>query len=491
MAPVSQLNYQLDQLAKKQYVLGLPKQSKTPYLLRPMTDTILIVDDESSILSSLKDILEDEGYAVSAASSAEDAITICENEDGNKFQAALVDIWMPGKDGLELLEWLQAEYPKLPVIIMSGHGTIETAVKATKMGAYDFIEKPLSIEKILITLKHALKEAALELENEELKRSLPVQDYEIVGESIEIKGVLDQIETAAPTDSWVLIKGENGTGKELVAQQIHKQSLRKNNPFVELNCAAIPEELIESELFGYEKGAFPGAINQKVGKFDKANGGTLFLDEIGDMSLKTQSKILRVLQEQRFERLGGTEVFKVDVRIIAATNKNLEKEIKKGTFREDLYFRLNVIPIEIPPLRERLDDIPLLVNYFLKQFNSFTTREEKEFTPEAMECMMQYHWPGNIRELRNIVERIVIMVKDQKIQPDQIPPSVRLRQTEVFQKDLSLPLEQVIRNFEKQFITSVLKKFKWNLSQAAQSIQIEKLTLNEKIKNLNIVVPNS
>lgn len=456
-----------------------------------MTDKILIVDDESAILSSLKDILEDEGYEVKAAPSTEDAINICTDEGGYQFQAALVDIWMPGKDGLELLEWLQIQYPKLPVIIMSGHGTIETAVKATKMGAYDFIEKPLSIEKILITLKHALKEVALERENEELKRNLPIQSYQIVGNSTEIKTVLDQVSTAAPTDSWVLIKGENGTGKELVAQQIHKQSLRKGNPFIELNCAAIPEELIESELFGYEKGAFPGAIKQKLGKFDKANGGTLFLDEIADMSLKTQSKILRVLQEQRFERVGGTEMFEVNVRIIAATNKNLEEEIKKGTFREDLYFRLNVIPIEIPPLRHRLDDIPILVKYFLQHLNHVGNREEKEFTQEAMDCMMQYHWPGNIRELRNIVERIVIMVKDQKIQPDQIPPSVRLRQTEVFQKDLSLPLGQVLENFEKQFITSVLKKFKWNLLKTAQSIQIEKSDLNKRIKELKIVVPNA
>lgn len=456
-----------------------------------MTDKILIVDDETAILSSLKDILEDEGYTVTSAASAEDAISKCTDEGGYQFKAALVDIWMPGKDGLELLEWLQVKYPKLPVIIMSGHGTIETAVKATKMGAYDFIEKPLSIEKILITLKHALKEVALEQENEELKRNLPIQDYKVVGNSTEIKTVLEQVSTAAPTDSWVLIKGENGTGKELIAQQIHKQSLRQGAPFIELNCAAIPEELIESELFGYEKGAFPGAVKQKPGKFDKANGGTLFLDEIGDMSLKTQSKILRVLQEQRFERVGGTEVFEVDVRIIAATNKNLEEEIKKGNFREDLYFRLNVIPIEIPPLRYRLDDIPVLINHFLEQLGKGANRESKKFTKEAMDCMMQYHWPGNIRELRNIVERIVIMVKDQRIQPEQIPPSVRLRQTEVFQKDLSLPLGQVLQNFEKQFITSVLKKFKWNLLKTAQSIQIEKHELNERIKALKIVVPNT
>ena len=454
-----------------------------------MTDKILIVDDETSILASIKDILEDEKFTVKTAESGEKAMQILRKVDGSSMQAALVDIWMPDMDGLQLLDWLQRNFPKLPVIMMSGHGNIETAVKATKKGAYDFIEKPLSLEKILITLKHALKESALEKENEELKRKFPQQSLEIIGKSSEIRTILEQVDMAAPSEGWVLIKGENGTGKELIAKRIHNNSLRKSKPFIELNCAAIPEELIESELFGHEKGSFTGASNQKIGKFDQANGGTLFLDEIGDMSLKTQAKILRVLQEQRFERVGGTQVFEVDVRIITASNKNLEEEITKGNFREDLFYRLNVIPIEVPPLRERKGDIPILIDYFLKFFSIGTLKKQKEINKEALDCMNNYHWPGNIRELKNIVERIVIMIRDEVIKLEHIPPVIRVPNTGILQvDDYPSVLKEATERFEKQFVQTMLKKNNWNISKTAEVIQVERSNLHRKIKNLGIVV---
>ncbi len=450
---------------------------------------ILIVDDETSILSSLKGTLEDEGFNVVTAESGERAMRFMRKAENSTIQVVMVDIWMPNMNGLQLLDWLQINFPKLPVIIMSGHGTIETAVRATKKGAYDFIEKPLSLDKVLITLKHALKEAALEKENEELKRKVPQQNTEIIGKSKEIQAVLEQVDMAAPSDGWVLIKGENGTGKELIARRIHNQSLRKDGPFIELNCAAIPEELIESELFGHEKGSFTGASTQKIGKFDQANGGTLFLDEIGDMSLKTQAKILRVLQEQRFERVGGTQMFKVDVRIITASNKNLEEEINTGNFREDLYYRLNVIPIEIPPLRERKGDIPLLINYFLRFFGDRGRGLVKRLTPDAQECMNVYHWPGNIRELKNIVERIVIMINEPKIEVRHIPPVVRIPSTDLLQvAEYSGTFKEATSQFEKQFIQSMLEKNNWNVSKTSEMIQVERSNLHRKINSLGIVV---
>jgi two-component system, NtrC family, nitrogen regulation response regulator NtrX len=455
-----------------------------------MPDNILIVDDEISILSTLSDILEDEGFSTATADSAEAGIEVLKGNHEDTFQAALVDIWMPGIDGIEFLDWIKRRYPKLPVIMISGHGTIETAVKATKKGAYDFIEKPLSIESVLITLNHALKEAALEKENEELKSRQKPQDFEIIGESDQIKEVLEQISTAAPTDSWVLIKGENGTGKELVAKQIHLKSKRKSRPFVEVNCAAIPEDMIESELFGHEKGAFPGAVKEKIGKFDQANGGTLFLDEIGDMSLKTQSKILRVLQEQRFERVGGSEVFEADIRIIAASNKNLEEEIAQGNFREDLFYRLNVIPIDIPPLASRKEDIPILIDHFIHQFSADGAYHKKKIGKEAIKCLMGYHWPGNIRELKNIVERMMIMVKEKTIRLEHVPPAIRMSSEELLQvKGLPDTFKEARETFEKQYIQSMLKLNNWNISKTAEKIQVERSNLHRKIKNLEIVVP--
>jgi two-component system, NtrC family, nitrogen regulation response regulator NtrX len=455
-----------------------------------MAEKILIVDDELSILSALQDVLQDEGFETTTADSAEAAMEILQRSSINRFQAAMLDIWMEEIDGIELLEWIKDRYPGLPVIMMSGHGTIETAVKATKIGAYDYIEKPISLEELLITLNHALKESALEKENEELRRRNRPQSFEIIGNSSAIKKVLEQIDLAAPTDGWVLINGENGTGKELVARQIHNKSLRKTAPFIELNCAAIPDEMIENELFGHEKGAFPGATSLKIGKFDQANGGTLFLDEIGDMSLKTQSKILRVLEEQRFERVGGTELFEVDVRIIAASNKNIQKEIAAGNFREDLFYRLNVIPIDIPSLRERKKDVPLLIEHFLKLFSANGKSFKKKIGKEALNSMMAYHWPGNVRELKNIVERMVIMVTTQTITLKQVPPVIRMANKELLQVD-SFPasFREAKETFEKQFIQTMLMKNNWNISRTAENIQVERSNLHRKIKQLEIVVP--
>jgi two-component system nitrogen regulation response regulator NtrX len=455
-----------------------------------MTNKILIVDDELSILSTLKDVLEDEGFETVTADSAEAAMEILQRSSINRFQAALLDIWMEEIGGIELLEWIKDRNPRLPVIMMSGHGTIETAVKATKKGAYDFIEKPISLEELLITLNHAMKEAALERENEELKLRQKPQNFEIIGVSPAIKKVMDQIELAAPSDGWVLINGENGTGKELVARQIHNHSLRRSGPFIELNCAAIPDEMIESELFGHEKGAFSWATSLKIGKFDQANGGTLFLDEIGDMSLKTQSKILRVLEEQRFERVGGTEMFEVDIRVIAASNKNLQEEIAAGNFREDLYYRLNVIPIEIPPLKERKKDIPLLIDHFLNVFVENGKSPGKKISKEALNSLITYHWPGNVRELKNIVERMIIMVKSPTISLKHVPPAIRMANQELLQED-SFPttFKEAKETFEKQFIQTMLLKNNWNISKTAETIQVERSNLHRKIKQLEIVVP--
>ncbi|MBU2513632.1 sigma-54 dependent transcriptional regulator [bacterium] len=455
-----------------------------------MADRILIVDDELSILSTLQEVLEDEGFKTETASSAEAAMEILQRSSINSFQAALIDIWMEEIDGIELLEWIKDRYLKMPVIMMSGHGTIETAVKATKIGAYDFIEKPISLEELLITINHALKEAALLKENEELRRRQKPQNYEIIGVSPAIRKVMEQIELAAPSDGWVLIRGENGTGKELVARQIHNKSLRQSKPFIELNCAAIPDEMIESELFGHEKGSFPGASSLKIGKFDQANEGTLFLDEIGDMSLKTQSKILRVLEEQRFERVGGSEIIEVDVRIIAATNKNLQEEIEAGNFREDLFYRLNVIPIEIPPLKERQKDIPLLIEHFLNVFMENGESGKKKISKEALNSMMVYHWPGNVRELKNIVERMIIMVRTPVITLKHVPPAIRMANRELLQvEDFPTSFKEAKEAFEKQFIQTMLMKNSWNISKTAENIQVERSNLHRKIKQLEIVVP--
>src|SRR2546422_1692973 len=382
---------------------------------------ILIVDDEPAIRQSLKGVLEDEGYKASVAESGEACI---ESLRKRPFDVVLLDVWLPGMDGLETLEKVREIENAPEVIMISGHGTIETAVRATKLGAYDFLEKPLSVDKTLILVKNAIDSKRLRQENRDLKKQLTPKSL-IVGESIPVKALRQQIQLMAPTNGRVLIYGESGTGKELVAHAIHAQSLRKDEMFVEVNCAAIPEDLIESELFGHLKGSFHGATDDKEGKFQKASGGTLFLDEVGDMSLKTQSKVLRTLEEQRFTPVGSDEAITVDVRVIAATNKDLEEEISKGNFREDLFYRLNVIPFYVPPLRERKEDIPLLARHFLKEIAAEYSRRPREITDDAIETLMRYPWPGNVRELRNVIERVVIMNPTiAKIDRKHLPPLV-------------------------------------------------------------------
>ncbi len=446
-----------------------------------MARTILVVDDEETIIQSLDGILTDEGYDVVSANSGAVAL---EKIEEVMPELILLDIWMPGIDGIETLVKIKETNPHLPVVMMSGHGTIETAVKATKLGAYDFIEKPLSLEKVLLCVNNALDYSRLEEEISLLKEK-ERHKYRITGNSKAIKHLKEQIKVVAPTNAWVLITGENGTGKELVAHTIHRQSGRSNKPMVEVNCAAIPEELIESELFGHEKGAFTGATTMKKGKFDLAHEGTLFLDEISDMSLKAQSKTLRILQEQKFERVGGARTIHVDVRVIAATNKDLETEIEKGNFRDDLYFRLNVIPITVPPLRERVEDIPELVSEFLDEISFRTNLELKEFSQKAIDLLKRYHWPGNVRELKNLVERLVIMTPEKVIQDKDVPPPFN-RAMDVKEAHESSfmdgPFKDAKIKFEKAFIARKLREFNGNISQTAEAIGLERSNLHKKIK---------
>ena len=446
-----------------------------------MAETILIVDDEPAIIQSLQGILTDEGFEVMAADGGLKALDIIKETIPD---IVLLDIWMPDIDGVETLKRIRAVYPSLQVIMISGHGTIETAVKATKLGAYDFIEKPLSLEKVLLSINNALNYNRLEAELD-LFRERERQRYQITGNSKAIMELRDQIKIVAPTDAWILIAGENGTGKELVAHTIHRMSKRRNKPFIEVNCAAIPEDLIESELFGHEKGAFTGATTMKRGKFDQANNGILFLDEIGDMSLKAQSKVLRILQEQRFERVGGNRTIKVDVRVIAATNKNLEEEIERGTFRDDLFFRLNVIPIRVPPLRERVDDIPELVTEFLDQSSLDTKMEQKTLGSDALELLERYNWPGNIRELKNLVERLAIMCPEKVISAKDVPPPYNTLRTDDGRMESFLAfdtLKEARETFEKSFISNKLQEFEGNISRTAEAIGVERSNLHKKIK---------
>jgi len=451
--------------------------------------SILIVDDERSIRDSLTGILQDEGFSVACAEDGETALMMMREE---RPDLVLLDIWMPGMDGLETLSRIREWNAEQLVIMMSGHGTIETAVRATKSGAYDFIEKPLSLEKLLVSIQNALKLNRLSEENRALKAKL-ARDYQMIGGSPGIIALRQQIEIAAPTSGWALITGENGTGKELVARAIHSHSLRKEKPFVEVNCAAIPEELIESELFGHERGAFTGATAQRRGKFDLANEGTLFLDEIADMSLKTQAKVLRILQEHKFERVGGSRTIEVDVRVIAATNKDLVKQIENGQFREDLYYRLNVIPFHVPPLRERRKDIPLLADHFLNYFCSKEGREIKVLDEGALAVMLNYPWPGNVRELKNLLERLVIMVPSRTITREQIPLSDARQYsvTQAAQDDQEGlwgvdTFREAREEFEKEFLLRKLEENDWNISKTAEAIEMERSNLHRKIKSFGI-----
>ena len=457
-----------------------------------MSASILIVDDEEAIRTSLRSILEDEGYQVAVASSGHDALKIYGSDPPDLM---ILDIWMPEMDGLETLRRVKEFAPTTQVMMMSGHGSIETAVKAIKLGAYDYIEKPLSLENVTLRVKHALAQYRLEQENRALRTKVQ-QKFELVGQSPAMQRMRQLIETAGPTNSRVLIGGENGTGKELVARAIHMHSSRGDQPFVAVNCAAIPETLIESELFGHEKGAFTGATAMKRGQFEQADGGTLFLDEIGDMSLNTQAKVLRALQEQQFTRVGGTKLMKVDVRVLAASNKDLEKEIGRGQFREDLFYRLNVVPIVVPPLRERREDIPDLVRHFMKLHVQEQGLRMKEISPEAMEVLQHYEWPGNIRELRNLTERLMIMVPGPVIDEAQAAMALQGRtagpasagtQSAIPLLAKSYDSLRDARNaFEKEYIGRKLRDHHWNISRTAEDLKIERSHLHRKIKLLDV-----
>ena len=443
---------------------------------------ILIVDDEAGIRQSLKGVLEDEGYKVAAVDSGESCL---ETLRRRSFDVILLDIWLPGMDGLETLEKIREAEDAPEIIIISGHGTIETAVRATKLGAFDFLEKPLSLEKTLILVKNATDARRLRGENRDLKKQLLAKSV-IVGDSIPMKALRQQIGLMAPTNGRVLIYGESGTGKELVAHAIHAQSPRKDSMFVEVNCAAIPEDLIGSELFGHRKGSFAAAASDKDGKFQKANGGTLFLDEVGDMSLKTQSKVLRTLDEQRFTPVGGDETITVDVRVIAATNKDLEEEISKGNFREDLFYRLNVIPFYVRPLRERKEDIPMLARYFLKEFSATYGRRPREITDDAIDALMRYSWPGNVRELRNVMERIVIMNPTAyKLDRKHLPPLVYRDGSRRPAGDAST-LHQARAAYERDYILKKLDENHGNVSRTAEVLGLERSHLYRKMKSLGI-----
>lgn len=449
-------------------------------------ETILIIDDEESVRKSLADVMRDEGYDVVTAASGREGIELLGETQPS---LALLDIAMPDMDGIEVLRRFREMRPDMPVIMVTGHGTIETAVKTTKMGAYDFMVKPPELAHLILVVKHGLEEFRLREENENLKKNIERRSV-IVGESEKINALKQQIALAGPTNGWVLIHGESGTGKELVARAIHRASKRYSGPFVEVNCAAIPQELIESELFGHEKGSFTGAIGMKRGKFELADKGTIFLDEIADMSLATQAKVLRVLQGQEFQRVGGTRTLKVDVRVIAASNKNLANEIKKGAFREDLYYRLNVIPLTVSPLRERSDDIPRLVRHFLKEFSNEYGQKPKTIDDEALALFVRYAWPGNVRELRNIIERLLIMAPGPVIRLSDIPPP--LSNAEAVRKGRermpggSATLKDARAEFEREFITQKLREHNGNVSKTADAINVERSNLHRKIKALGI-----
>ncbi len=444
--------------------------------------TVLVVDDEGGILETLSSILEDEGYEAITASSGEQALTLVKELSP---EVILLDVWMPqGIDGLETLKGIKEITQDSAVIMISGHANIDIAVQATKLGAYDFLEKPLSLEKVSILIKRALEKQKLERENIALKTSIS-QKWEIVGESPKIKVLKNEISKVAASQSRVIIFGESGTGKELVARTLHEASNRSDKSFVEVNCAAIPHELIESELFGHEKGSFTGAFERKKGKFELADEGTLFLDEIGDMSLATQAKVLRVIETQEFQRVGGSKKIKVDVRIIAATNKNLHEEIKKVNFREDLYFRLNVIPIHIPPLRERKDDIPLLVEYFLENFAQQYGQKPKKVSEATLRVLMEYNWPGNVREIKNTIERFIIMTPSETIDIKHMPSYKETRTDYYDYKTIKEAREQ----FEKDFILKKLQENNWNISKTAEDLEIERSNLHRKIKALGIETP--
>ncbi|MDQ6789035.1 MAG: sigma-54 dependent transcriptional regulator [Acidobacteriota bacterium] len=448
-----------------------------------MSNSILIVDDERGIRETLRAVLEDEGFEVEAVASGEACLKLVET--GN-FACILLDVWLPAIDGLETLKRLRENENDSAVVMISGHGNIETAVNATKLGAFDFIEKPLSIEKTVLTVRNSIKQRELERVNQNLAAQVN-QEYEMVGESVAMRALRKQIAIVAPTDGRILISGESGTGKELVARAIHAQSKRRNAPFVEINSAAIPEDLVESELFGHAKGAFSGALQSKKGKFEIADGATLFLDEIGDMSPRVQAKILRVLEEQRFEPVGSNTSVRVDVRVISATNKSLDSLIEEGNFRADLFYRLNVIPFQIPPLRERLEDVPLLVEHFNRKFSADYGKKTKIFSENAIGALQNYSWLGNVRELRNTVERLVIMHERQKVSADDLPELNGKKELPAL--SFRFPSFKAANDaYQREFILHKLEEADGNVSRAADAMGVDRSHLYRRMKNLGIIV---
>ena len=454
---------------------------------------VLIVDDEAEIRESLEGILREEDYLVTTCATAGEALELIRDAD---YDVVLLDIWLPDRDGLETLgEIRRMETPGLPeIVIISGHGTIEAAVRATKLGAYDFLEKPLSLERTLIVIGNAMRARQMRDDNAEFARQLAAKGN-VTGQSVAMKALRQQIQLMAPTNGRVLIFGESGTGKELIGRAMHAASLRKDRPFVELNCAAIPEDYIESELFGYRHSAVPGGPPEKRGTFERADGGTLFLDEVGDMSLKTQAKVLRALDEQRFLPVGASHPVHVDVRVIAATNKDLEEEIARGNFREDLFYRLNVIPFYVPPLRDRKEDIPLLVKEFLDEFGPRYGRPRLEMSEEAVTALRQYHWPGNVRELRNLVERVLILnPKVHRIEKKHLPMLVyrgpKLTESGRIntRTDEFSTLVEAREAYEREFILKKLDEVHGNISRAAEGLGLERSHLYRKMKALGVNV---
>lgn len=443
-----------------------------------MRGAVLVVDDEPGIRELLAQILVDEGYTVATVATGEEALGALSREI---FDVVLLDVQLPGLNGLEILRQLKASGNRVPVVMISGHATVEQAVEAVREGAADFLEKPLGLERVLVTVGNVLERSRLaqRLQEEE-------EEVELTGVSPAILELRRQILLAAPTDSRVLITGPNGSGKEVVARLLHRHSRRATGPFVAINCAAIPGELIESELFGHSKGAFTGAIEAKRGKFELANGGTLFLDEVGDMSLLTQAKVLRVLQEASFTRLGGSQEIRVDVRVIAATNKDLEGEIAAGRFRQDLFFRLNVIPLRVPALAERPEDVPLLLETFMRKLGTRMGVRPKRFSPQALEVLATYSWPGNVRELRNLVERLLIMVPGEEVKPEDLPLKAEALRS-FFPSEL-LPLRKARERFEREYIASILRRCGGNMSRASRLLGLERSHLYRKMRALGLTV---
>lgn len=444
---------------------------------------IAICDDEPAIRKTLTEILEDEHYDVAACESGEQFIQFLK-ESERRVDAALLDVWLPGIDGVETLTLIRESGFDFPVVVISGHATLESAVRATRLGAFDFLEKPLNLDKVVISLSNALKQNRLERQQQQWSSRVP--KTHMVGESQAVLNLRKEIELAAGSPARVLILGESGSGKELAARLVHELSDRAEEVFVEMNCAAIPAELIESELFGHVKGSFTGAIDNRQGKFEEADRGTLFLDEIGDMSLQTQAKVLRVLQEQRFQRIGSNRTIAVDVRVIAATNKDLEEEIAAGRFRKDLFYRLNVIPLMVPALRERLEDLLPLCRFFAAEFARAYGRRALHFTPDAIDAMKSYSWPGNIRELRNVVERLMIMCRKEQVEATDLPAQIGGRRQDPVLGTTFDSLREARDYFEKRYIESQLDRFEGNVTKTAESLQIERSHLHRKLKQLGI-----